>query len=147
MLANEAGLEKEGLERGLLSDFFKFKNVTLKRITRADIDDTVAIINAAYKYQDAAKGRPRTDRAHLSQRVSASEFYVAKHGNEIVGCVYVERHGSSLHFGLLTVEEHLRGTGLGAALINAIEDYTKDSETKLLELDYNVACTLAESIL
>ena len=77
-----------------------------------------------------------TDHAHLSQRVSQSEFCVAKRGNEIVGCVYVERHGSSLHFGLLTVAEHLRGTGIGAALINAIEDYAKDSEAKLLELDY-----------
>jgi GNAT superfamily N-acetyltransferase len=119
-----------------LSDFFEFENVALRRIAAADLDSTVAMINAAYAYQDAAKGRPRTDNIHLSQRITESDFYVAKRGDEVVGCVYVEQHGPSVHFGLLTVARQLRGTGLGAALINAIEAYAKHLETNLLELDY-----------
>ncbi len=119
-----------------LSNLFEFKDIALRRITTADIDDTVTMINAAYAYQDAAKGGPRTDREHLSQRISESEFYIAKRGMQVVGCVYVQRDGSSLHFGLLTVVQQFRGIGLGTALINALEAYAKRLKVNLLELDY-----------
>lgn len=119
-----------------LPDSFSFKNVALRRIASEDIKETVAMINAAYSYQDKAKGRSRTDRNHLSERISESEFYIAKSSKQIVGCLYVERHDPSLHFGLLTVAERFRGTGLGAALMNAIETYAKSSDMKALELDY-----------
>jgi len=47
-----------------LASYFDFKNVALERIQDADIDETVALINPAYSYQEKVKGEPRTNPTH-----------------------------------------------------------------------------------
>jgi hypothetical protein len=105
----------------LLSDIFRFPGLTCEPIADADVDAAVALINEAYAYQDAHKGQPRTNPAHLRRQISQSEFYVVRQLGEIVGCLYVRRQEGSVHFGLLTVAQRLRGTGLAPALIKAVE--------------------------
>lgn len=119
-----------------LTGYFHYPNVHLARITDADIEETVTLINKAYAYQDAYKQAPRTNPAHLRKSAADNEFYVVKRDNEIVGCVYVKRGEGSIHFGLLTVTDKFRGKGLGPALIEAVESYAKHLGANNVELDY-----------
>jgi N-acetylglutamate synthase-like GNAT family acetyltransferase len=119
-----------------LADFFHSPDIILRRIKDSDIYATVSMINAAYSYQDSHKKAPRTNDRHLPQKVHDSEFYIAAHDEQIVGCIYIERRDASFHFGLLTVIDNLRGTGIGSKLINAVEAYASEQGAKKVELDY-----------
>jgi GNAT superfamily N-acetyltransferase len=119
-----------------LEQYLHFQGVELSRVSAEDIEPLVAVINAAYSYQDSARSEPRTTFDKLRQRVAETEFYVAKFASEIIGCVYLEQKGQSMHFGLLTVIGKLRGSGLAPSLIVAIEAYAQDLGCTLIELDY-----------
>jgi N-acetylglutamate synthase-like GNAT family acetyltransferase len=119
-----------------LTDYFGQENTTLRSVKDKDIHDLVDIINEAYSYQDAVKGRPRTDSEHLSRRIKETDFYVLEKDKKILGCVYLEPQSDSLHFGLLTLTPALRKTGLGKVIMEAIEAYAKGNNYTALELDY-----------
>jgi GNAT superfamily N-acetyltransferase len=119
-----------------LINTFNFASIKLSRMGEADIDATVAMINKAYSYQDKAKGRPRTDRGSLRQKMGETEFYVAKHAEKVVGCVYVKSQERAVHFGLLTVADSYRGKGLAAAMMAGIEAHSKSIGAERVELDY-----------
>lgn len=119
-----------------LDRYFSSKAVTMRRADDADISSLVSVINEAYSYQDAAKGRPRTDFKHLQDRISKTLFYVLEKNDAIVGCVYLEPQEDSLHFGLLTLIPELRGTGVGGKVIDAICVYASKNSYKFIELDY-----------
>jgi diketogulonate reductase-like aldo/keto reductase/GNAT superfamily N-acetyltransferase len=119
-----------------LTGHFSFNDMTLRRAEDHDIAELVHIINKAYSYQDLAKGAPRTNRDHLAKRISETDFYVLKSSDRITGCIYIEPHETSLHFGLLTIIPNRRGTGLGASMMNAVIEYARSESYKYLELDY-----------
>jgi RimJ/RimL family protein N-acetyltransferase len=119
-----------------LTRHFSFNDTTLLRAEDRDISELVQLINEAYSYQDAAKGAPRTNPEHFAKRMSETDLYVLKSNDKIIGCFYIEPYETSLHFGLLTIIPDLRGTGLGASMINAIIKYARAKSYKYLELDY-----------
>lgn len=119
-----------------LIDYFSYDGVQLRTVHDDDISELVTLINDAYSYQDEAKGAPRTNVEHLITRISETDFYVLEKENKVVGCVYLESHITSLHFGLLTLTPSLRGTGVGKALIGAIIAYARHRSFEHLELDY-----------
>lgn len=119
-----------------LPDYFRFPHTSLELITDDDIDETVEMINKAYAYQDAVKGAPRTNPGHLRERVATSQLYVVKEQGKIIGCLYLEPNGNSLHFGLLTVDEVHRRTGLGPALLAAVEKYGRAKGFDTIGLAY-----------
>jgi GNAT superfamily N-acetyltransferase len=119
-----------------LANYFHYPNIQLVRIKAADIAETVALINKAYAYQDVYKQAPRTNPEHLSKNATDNEFYIAKQGDKIVGCLYTKRGVHSVHFGLLTVADKYRGKGLGPALIEAVEAFAQYTGARNVELDY-----------
>jgi predicted N-acetyltransferase YhbS len=119
-----------------LADYVHYPNIHMSRIAPAEIEETVALINKAYAYQNSYKQASRTNPAHLRKNAADNEFYVAKQGGKIVGCVYVKNGPGSTRFGLLTVADELRGRGLGRALIEAVESYAMHNGAKSVELDY-----------
>ncbi len=119
-----------------LSDYFHFKEATLDLISESEIEAIVELINDAYSYQNEAKGEPRINKEKLRQRVASSQFYVVMNDSQVAGCVYTELARRYLHFGLLTVAPSLRGTGLGTAIMLAIEEYARDLNCEAIELDY-----------
>ena len=119
-----------------LSTYFWFESYHMRRATDADVPQLVAIINAAYSYQDEAMGMPRTSQDHLTKRISETDFYVVKGAEQLVGCVYLESCEESLHFGLLTVIPDLRGTGLAPSIIEAIEKYAISNTYHFIDIDY-----------
>lgn len=119
-----------------LPSYLSSSTVELRYVQDGDIRTLVDIINDAYIYQDKAKGGPRTNVGHLTKRIIDTDFYVVTAEDKVVGCVYLESHGSSMHFGLLTIIPELRGTGLGSGIIEAIRNYSIDSCYVRIELDY-----------
>jgi len=119
-----------------LPDYFDFKDIELVRIQDSDIHKTVALINHAYLYQQVAKGEPRVTSLRLRQYAKDKEFYVAWQHNTIVGCIYLEPNGDSLYFGLLTVIDNQKGTGLAPAILKAIESYAHAKNFKNIGLAY-----------
>jgi GNAT superfamily N-acetyltransferase len=117
-------------------DHFSFGQLTMARIADDEIEETVELINPAYRYQESAKGTPRTNPEHLRRRVSETDFYVVKDAGQIVGCVYLEPREQALHFGLLTLADRYRKTGLAPAIMQALEAYARARHYDTLELDY-----------
>lgn len=125
----------KGMQTSLI-DFFSYDDITLRKPQESDTNELVSLINEAYSYQDAAKGAPRTNVEHLITRMAETDFYVLEKDSRPVGCVYLEPHPDSLHFGLLMLAPKLRGTGVGKALIGAIIKYAKQHPYERIELDY-----------
>lgn len=119
-----------------LSEFYSHTQSTLVPFKEKDVDVLVELINKAYSYQDEHKKAPRTDLAHLRQRATDTDLYVLKKDQTIIGCVYIVPHDSSLHFGLLTVDEKHRRKGYAQAMLKAIETYAKEQGYTSLQLDY-----------
>jgi GNAT superfamily N-acetyltransferase len=117
-------------------NYFSFPGLKMRSLQDDDIEVLVPIINAAYSYQDEAKGQPRTNPEHLRKRAVEVEFYVLIDEDRIVGCVYLEPKGSKLHFGLLTLIDELRGKGIGTAIMDAIDKYAADNDFEAVALDY-----------
>ena len=101
-----------------LSNYFFKDELHLRGTLDKDIDELVSIINDAYSYQNNAKGEPRTSPTHLRKRVSETDFYTMLHGEDIIGCVYLEPKEQALHFGLLTLVPRYRGKAIGEAMQN-----------------------------
>jgi predicted N-acetyltransferase YhbS len=118
------------------ANFFHFSHTILRDVQDSDVDQLVSLINEAYSYQDDAKGAPRTNLEHLRKRISETRMYVIESNNKVIGCVYLEPHDKSLHFGLLTVAPIFRGTGLAQAIMTSVEKYATNNHYEALELDY-----------
>ncbi len=119
-----------------LVEYFRYQGAQLSSFDSADTAPLVSLINAAYSYQDAAKGEPRINAEKLHKRTTQSEFYVIKHSGTIIGCVYTEQKGTALHFGLLTLSKDYRGSGLAPAIIRGIEAYAGARGCASVQLDY-----------
>jgi N-acetylglutamate synthase-like GNAT family acetyltransferase len=119
-----------------LSNYFSKKDFSLRSTLKSDINDLVEIINAAYSYQDQAKGEPRTNTNHLQKRINETDFYTVLHTERVIGCVYLEPKGSALHFGLLTLIPDFRGKGIAESIINSIDAYAKNNDFETINLDY-----------
>ena len=95
------------------------------------------LINHAFKYQDEAKGDIRITSEKLRERMQKSEFYVfIDKSNKVMGTLYIDRLKDSLHFGLLALDDSLRGGVAGREIVQSIEMYAKLLHKHELELDY-----------
>lgn len=119
-----------------LIDYFQFSKYVLHKIQEGDFEEVINLINKAYSYQDKYKDEPRINYEKLIRQTQKSDFYVVKENGAIIGCIYTRNKDGSLHFGLLTVDEAHRGTGLAPALINAAESYAKNNGYPSIQLDY-----------
>lgn len=119
-----------------LKEFFTYDKALIRKATTDDTIPLAPLINEAYSYQDSTKGEPRTNPVRLAKRITETEFYVVELNDQIVGCVYIEPRGESLHFGLLTVSKKLRGQKLAPAILSAIEKLAISVGFHSIELDY-----------
>lgn len=119
-----------------MESLFNFKGMKLSRATNVDVEELVIMINEAYSYQDKEKGEQRTSNAKLTSRLQEVEMHTIRDHDRLVGCVYIEPRKDVLHFGLLTVTQRYRGTGLAYAVIKTIEDYARNKHFEKIGLDY-----------
>lgn len=109
-------------------------------ITKATIDDVpvlARLINRSYRGEAAKKGWTteshlldglRIDEETLGQYISDKDTVILKCTNddEILGCVYLNKSGDGLYFGMLTVNPDKQNIGTGKLLLKHVEWYARE---------------------
>lgn len=119
-----------------LVDFYQNQDISCRRFHESHTIKLTKLINKAYAYQDEYKGRPRITEQELRTRAESSELYVFEDHDTLIGCVYTKVDGNAMHFGLLTIDESMKGKGIGADILEAIESYAISTGITTLQLDY-----------
>lgn len=102
----------------------------------AELSDVAALnqlVNSAYRGDSSRAGW--TTEADLLDGIRTSEealkgmlqnpnaaILLLEEGTELNGCVYLEKKGTVLYLGMLTVKPNRQGRGIGAMLMNAAEE-------------------------
>lgn len=106
----------------------------------ADIPALVTLVNSAYRGEESRKGWTteadlltgiRTDADSLLEMLQAPRVTILKctdAASQLLGCVYLEKKGSSLYLGMLSVAPGLQSQGIGKQLLQAAEAYAQQHE-------------------
>jgi GNAT superfamily N-acetyltransferase len=109
------------------------------RIRIATPDDAkavAALVSLAYRIEDFFKIGDRTDEHEVLELMKTGSFLILEdeHGT-MAGCVSVDVHGDMGHFGMLSVDPARQGQGLGARLIEAVEQFCRDAGCRTMEIE------------
>jgi|LGVF01.2.fsa_nt_gb GNAT superfamily N-acetyltransferase len=78
----------------------------------------------------------RTNTALITEYIKNKELIIARIDNEIVGAVHVYPIKESIcGFGMLVAAPDKRGLGIGAALMEGIENWSKNNSYKTIQLE------------
>ncbi|GAB4091599.1 GNAT family N-acetyltransferase [Flaviaesturariibacter terrae] len=100
---------------------------------KADIPELLQLLNRAYRGDDARngwtheadliEGEQRTDADELQHKLEEPGAVLLKYveNGSIQGCVYLEKKGSELYLGMLSVSPDRQGSGIGKKLLQAAE--------------------------
>lgn len=102
--------------------------------TIADIPALVKVINSAYRATEGVKGwtyeghlleGTRTDAAHVGSLIAApdSVILVCRDEDAVTGSVHLEKQGTTMYLGMLSVDPTLQNKGTGRAILNASRKY------------------------
>jgi GNAT superfamily N-acetyltransferase len=109
--------------------------MTTRLAVPADADVLAALISLAYRVEDFFKIGDRTDADDVRKRMQNGAFLVLEENGTIVGSVYVEVHGDTGYFGMLSIDPTRQGQGLGSTLIAAAEDHCRRAGCQTMELE------------
>ncbi|MDB5251042.1 MAG: family acetyltransferase [Flaviaesturariibacter sp.] len=111
--------------------------LTFQTATAQDLPALVALVNNAYRGSEARHGWTheadlidgsiRTNEAELTELLSNPDamLLAARAGTDIVGCVYLEKNGSELYLGMLSVNPRQQAGGIGRKLLLASEEHAR----------------------
>jgi GNAT superfamily N-acetyltransferase len=103
-----------------------------REATTADVPALVALVNLAYRVEDAFCVGDRCDAAELASLLETGRFLVTP---ALDACVYVEpRADGAVYLGLLSVHPSRQGAGLGVALMAAAEGWARARGATRMEL-------------
>ncbi|RWL43374.1 MAG: GNAT family N-acetyltransferase [Mesorhizobium sp.] len=114
----------------------------------ADFDrwnDLLALIRRAFAYMDDVIDPPSS--AHLLSADSLAEKakketgFLAVENDRIVGCVFALERARDFYVGKLAVEPALQGQGVGARLMQAVEDLARERGKDAIELQARIELT------
>jgi GNAT superfamily N-acetyltransferase len=108
--------------------------VTIRAATEDDLDDLVAMINAAYLKGEGHvfHGTTRTGRTDLA---SVDGLWVAETDRRVVACVQIDTSGEQAHFGLLATSLEHQGRGLASMLIQYAERTAIDAGYTVMRIE------------
>ena len=101
----------------------------------ADISALTRLVNSAYRgeggwtHESHLLLGPRTDDRGIDELMRDPQSMILKYTNEqdvLVGCVCLQRKGSKLYLGLLSVSPEQQGKGLGQDLLNSAVAYARE---------------------
>jgi ribosomal protein S18 acetylase RimI-like enzyme len=105
--------------------------------TLNDVPELTLLINSAYRGESSKKGwtteanlidGQRIDEASLTELMEDPDAIILKHTDDngsTTGCVYLQKRGSKLYLGMLTVSPELQAGGVGRRLLLAAEEYSR----------------------
>ncbi|MEO6071006.1 MAG: GNAT family N-acetyltransferase [Chitinophagaceae bacterium] len=115
-------------------------NVTIMPAKEKDVSEITHLVNGAYRGESSKKGwtteadlldGQRTDEEaiRLMLQKENSTLLVCKNElSKVVGCVCLEKQGSAMYLGMLTVSPSLQGAGLGKFILMKAEEYAVDKK-------------------
>ena len=109
--------------------------MTIREATVEEAPRLAALINAAYRVEDFFKIGDRIDVGGVLAKMQSGRFLVLEDGAAVAGCVYVEINGAVGYFGLLSIDPSRQKQGLGARLIELVENTCRDAGCTEMELD------------
>jgi ribosomal protein S18 acetylase RimI-like enzyme len=120
-----------------------------ENISVADVNDIpqlLKLINSAYRGEEAKKGWTheadlidgsiRTDETSLKQLMKKPGAVILKYeqGEEITGCVYLEKKSERLYLGMLSVSPEIQAQGIGKKLLKAAEEHARKNNCMVIEM-------------
>lgn len=121
-------------------------NLTHRIATSEDAASIAALVNSAYRGEASRAGwtteadlldGQRTDVEAVEEIILKQNavFLIFFSGEEMLGCVLLERHSVSVYLGMLTVKPGRQGTGIGNSMIEVAENWVSDVwKVKRIEL-------------
>src|SRR5450631_1449318 len=94
----------------------------IRRAQPSDAPALVVIVNRAFQVEKFFIEGDRINLDQLQELLRKGEFLIA----DDAGCVYIEPRGNRCYLGLLSVNPHAQGTGLGRSLMKAAEDRARE---------------------
>jgi GNAT superfamily N-acetyltransferase len=99
-----------------------------------DIEPLARLINSAFRVELSFIEGDRTDAEGVRSYMAKGNFLVAEDSTGLAGCVYIELRGGRGYLGLLGVDPPRQGTGLGRKLMDAAENYFRESGCVAVDL-------------
>jgi GNAT superfamily N-acetyltransferase len=99
-----------------------------------DFEPLVRLINSAFRVELPFIEGDRIDPEGVHSYTAKGKFLVAEDSTGLAGCVYVELRGDRGYLGLLAVDPPRQGTGLGRKLMDAAENYFRESGCVAVDL-------------
>jgi ribosomal protein S18 acetylase RimI-like enzyme len=106
--------------------------------TLQDIPALLQLLNRAYRGDaaragwtheaDLIEGEQRTDAGELAGKLEHPDGTILKYLNPegcLLACVYLEKKGSDIYLGMLSVDPEHQGSGIGKILLRAAEDHAR----------------------
>lgn len=120
-------------------------NLDVVPATLADVPALATLVNSAYRGEGSKAGWTteadllegmRTDEENLTELLSKQENTILKavENNSIIGCVYLQKKGTAMYLGMLTVNPQLQTKGIGRQLMTAAEDYARNQQCTSMEM-------------
>ncbi|AZO71887.1 MAG: GNAT family N-acetyltransferase [Mesorhizobium sp.] len=105
-------------------------------------EEVHALIRRAFAYMDGVIDPPSS--AHLltpeglRDKAALEKAFLAVENGRIVGCVFALERAEDLYVGKLAVEPGLQGRGIGARLMQAVEDFARRRSRHAVELQTRI---------
>jgi GNAT superfamily N-acetyltransferase len=109
--------------------------LAVRRANAADVRGLTALINRAFLVEAFFVDGDRTNAGDVADKMRAGVFLAAEDAGGLAGCVYAEhRPGARGYIGLLAVDPSRKGQGIGRLLMQAAEDWCRESGCTAVEL-------------
>lgn len=109
-------------------------NIRIRQASDDDVEALTKLINAAFVVEQVVFDGNRVDDLGVRAYMSGGTFLIAEDSSGVAGCVYVETRVDRSYLGLLSVQPALQGTGIGRQLVNAAENFARQSGARVMDL-------------
>jgi len=101
---------------------------TIRIASQDDAIEITRVVNTAFEVERPMRAHgSRTSVEDIQELMQHDRFFVAEQGGRIVGAVFARISGTTGYFGMLSVEEELRRSGLGRRLREKAEQFCKQN--------------------
>ena len=95
--------------------------ISVRRATSQDAVALSKLVNDCYRVERFFVDGDRTNPDEIAEMTENGVFLVLEEANGLAAAVYLERRGTAIYFGMLSVRADLQGLGLGTRLVRIAE--------------------------
>jgi GNAT superfamily N-acetyltransferase len=109
--------------------------MTLREATAADVPALTAAINAAFEVERFFKIGDRTSAEETLARMRHGSFLLLEDAEKIVAAIFVSAAEGLGYFGTLSVHPAHQGSGFGARMVDAAEQWCRERGCSEIEIE------------